>query len=82
MASLKQEILAEKENILDTIGALERAMKRKRKTIIELAAIGTFLQNAYNGMENIQKRILKFKNIPILHTETYHQDLLNLSVKH
>ncbi len=82
MDNLEQEILAEKEHISDTLRALEKTMRRKRKTIVELAAIGTFLQNSYNGMENIQKRILKFKNIPILHMQTYHQDLLNLSVKH
>lgn len=82
MVDLEQEILAEKEHILDTLRALEKTMKREERTVVELAAIGVFLQNTYNGMENIQKRILKFKNVPVPHTETYHQDLLNLSVKH
>lgn len=53
MDNLEQEILAEKEHISDTLRALEKTMRRKRKTIVELAAIGTFLQNTYNGMENI-----------------------------
>jgi uncharacterized protein YutE (UPF0331/DUF86 family) len=82
MDNLEQEILAEKEYISGTLQALEKSMRRKRKTVIELSAIGTFLQNTYSGIENILKRILKFKKIPVLHTETYHQDLLNLSVKH
>ena len=82
MDNLEQEILAEREHILDTLKVLEKTMRRKRITVIELSAIGTFLQNTYSGMENVLKRILKFKGVPILHTKSYHQDLLKLSVKH
>lgn len=61
MDELIQEILAEKENILETLNALQETLKRKKKTVIEFAAISTFVQNTYNGMENIIKRILNSK---------------------
>lgn len=81
MGELEEEILIEKEHISTTLRALRETMKRKEITIVELAAIATFLQNTYNGIENILKRILKFKNISIPRTETYHKDLLDLSVE-
>ncbi len=80
MDELLQEIAAEKEHISETLRALQKALERKEKTIIELAAVATFLQNTYNGMENILKRILKFKGIFIPRSGTYHKDLLDLSV--
>ena len=82
MGELEEEILVEREHISTTLHALEETMKRDEKTVIELAAIATFLQNTYNGMENILKRILKFKNISIPRSETYHKNLLDLSVEH
>lgn len=80
MDELLQEIAAEKEHISETLRALQKALERKEKTIIELAAVATFLQNTYNGMENILKRILKFKEVAIPRSKTYHKDLLDLSV--
>lgn len=80
MDSLVNEVEIEKEHVMRTLEALNLVMKRKKITIIELAAIATFLQNAYNGMENIIKRILKFKNISIPSSESWHKDLLDLSV--
>jgi uncharacterized protein YutE (UPF0331/DUF86 family) len=80
MDELLREISAEREHILNTLHALKEALERKEKTIVELAAIATFLQNTYNGMENILKRILKFKVISIPVSESFHKDLLDLSV--
>lgn len=82
MDELNKEILAEKELILETLGSLDEALKRKEKTVIELAGISTFLQNAYNGIENILKRIFMYREIPIPDTETSHKDLLDVSVEH
>ncbi|RZN34937.1 MAG: hypothetical protein EF813_09525 [Methanosarcinales archaeon] len=65
---------------MDRFRALNEALQRKEKTVVELAAISTFLQNTYNGMENILKRVLKFKRISIPVSASWHKDLLDLSV--
>ena len=79
MDSLSRQILAEKENVGIALNNLKKAMARKEKTVIELAAIGTFLHNIYNGIENILKQILKAKNTEIPKSDTWHKDILNLS---
>ena len=80
MADLDRRILAEKENVEIALGNLKEAMARKEKTVIELAAIATFLHNFYNGIENILKQILKAKGVDIPESSTWHKELLNLSV--
>ena len=82
MDELFREVEAEKEHILATLQALKEALERKEKTVVELAAIATFLQNAYNGIENILKRTLKYEGISIPRSESWHRDLLDLSVDH
>ena len=80
MDKLPAQILAEKENIEYALSNLKDALNRKEKSVIELAAIGTFLHNIYNGMENILKQILKIKGINIPKSDTWYKDLLALSV--
>ncbi len=80
MDELKKEVQVEKEHILTTLQALREALERKEKTIIELAAISTFLQNIYNGIENCLKRILKFLEKPIVKTESWHKELVDFAV--
>ncbi len=80
MDELYREVQAEKEHILATLQALKEALERKEKTVVELAAIATFLQNAYNGIENILKRVLKYQGISVPLSESWHKDLLGLSV--
>ena len=80
MDELLREVQAERELVLETLGALKEALGRRRRTVVELAAIATFLQNAYNGMENILKRILKHKGITVSPSESWHKDLLKISV--
>ena len=82
MDELLREVEAEKEHIQATLQALKEALGRKEKTVVELAAIATFLQNAYNGIENILKRTLKYEGISIPRSESWHRDLLDLSVDH
>ena len=63
MDELTEQILAEKENVDIALQNLKTALARNEKTVIELAAIATFLHNIYNGIENILKQILISREI-------------------
>jgi uncharacterized protein YutE (UPF0331/DUF86 family) len=80
MDNLSKQIMAEKENVETVLGNLKEAMTRKERSVIELAAIGTFLHNIYNGVESILKQILIAKNVEIPKSDTWHKELLNLSL--
>ncbi len=80
MDDLGRKISAEKENVEKALDNLDDTLRRKGKTIIELAAIATFLHNIYNGIENILKQVLKAKGVKIPESETWHKNLLELSV--
>ncbi len=77
MDELTEQILAEKENVDIALHNLKTAMARIEKTVIELAAIATFLHNIYNGIENILKQILISRNIMVPKSDKWHKDLLN-----
>jgi hypothetical protein len=81
MDDLLKEIAAEKERIENTLNALEKTLRRKRRTFPELAAIATCLHNCYSGMENLLKRVLKHINVPLPDSTTSHKDLLALAVE-
>ncbi|VVB86033.1 Uncharacterised protein [uncultured archaeon] len=80
MDELTEQILAEKENVDIALHNLKTAMARNEKTVIELAAIATFLHNIYNGIENILKQILLSRDIEVPKSGTWHKDLLNKSL--
>lgn len=80
MDELAEQILAEKENVDIALQNLETVMARTEKTVIELAAIATFLHNIYNGIENILKQILLSRDIEVPKSGTWHKDLLNRSL--
>ncbi len=79
MDELQKQILAEKENVEIALENLKLTKSKNEKTVIELAAIGTFLHNIYNGIENILKRVVVSKNVEIPSSVIWHKDLLNLS---
>ena len=79
MGKLPKQILAEKENVEIALKYLEIAMDREEKSVVELAAIGTFLHNIYNGIENILKQVLLERGIEVTQSDSWHKDLLNLS---
>ena len=81
MASVKNRILAESENIERVLIELEKVKSKHTKELVVLVGIGAFLQNIYTGMENILKQILLYQNIPIPESPTWHKDLLNLAAK-
>lgn len=75
---LKDQCEAEFENIQAVLEEL-RSIVRPGKTaytVAELAAIATFLHNAYNGVENVLKRILYYKNMKLRADAAWHKDLL------
>ena len=82
MASVKEKIYAEIENITKVLIELEKVKDRSNKELVVLVGIGAYLQNIYTGMENILKQLLLHKNTPIPDTPTWHKDLLNLAVEH
>ena len=80
MDELTEQILAEKENVDIALQNLKTALARNEKTVIELAAIATFLHNIYNGIENILKQILISREIIVPKSDKWHKDLLNKSL--
>lgn len=58
MASVRNKILAEIENIESVLIELEKVKTKQSKELVVLVGIGAFLQNIYTGMENILKQIL------------------------
>jgi hypothetical protein len=73
---------AEFENINAVTSELFSIIKTEKTeySIAELAAIGTFIHNCYNGIENILKRVLVSGKIKIKDTPTWHKDLLKTSL--
>ena len=80
MDKLRKQIRAEEENVEIALNNPKYTAEREEKTVIELAAIGTFLHNIYNGIENILKQIVVAKNVEVPRSDTWHKDLLNLSI--
>lgn len=81
MGELLQDIAAQKQHIDDTLAALAKTLRRKRRGFVELAAIATCLHNSYSGMENLLKRVLLYLQVLLPHSATSHKDLLDLAVE-
>ena len=82
MASAKEKVHAEMENVTKVLIELEKVKNRPNKELVVLVGIGAYLQNIYTGMENILKQLLLHKNVSVPDTPTWHKDLLNLAVEH
>ena len=76
MVDLRRRVLAESENIESTLSELREAMARPERATVELAAIATFVHNAYNGIENILKQVLRAQNIEVPQQGAWHKTLL------
>jgi len=80
MDKFPEQIEAEKQNVEKALSDLMMVCSRKDPDIVELAAMATFLHNIYNGIENILKQLLKSKGFKVPKTDTWHKDLIELSV--
>ncbi len=65
MASLREKVNVETENVSIVLEELKKIKDKPNKTSVELAGIGAFLHNIYNGVENILKQILGSRSIQI-----------------
>jgi uncharacterized protein YutE (UPF0331/DUF86 family) len=72
----RRRIQAEIENIELTLRELEDAVHRPERSPVELAGIAAFVHNAYNGIENILKQILRAQEITVPHQDAWHKAIL------
>jgi len=70
MASLREKVDVELENISIVLGELKKVKNKSNKSIVELAGMGTFLHNIYTGIENILKQILSSQGIQIPNSDS------------
>jgi len=80
MSDLGQKIDAEKQYIALTLDNLRAVLDRPERSIVELAAIATFLHNVYSGIENVLKMVFKAHCIEIPSSDTWHKDLLGQAI--
>jgi len=79
MAELREKIEAEVENIERVLAELPAAGACGTLSLLELAGVGTLLQNFYNGIENIPKQCMASQGVKLPRGETWHRDLIDLA---
>lgn len=79
MVSVIDKIAAEHENIIKVLTEIKTASQREKMEMVVLAGIGAYINNVYNGIENILKQILNSKNIKVERSPSWHKDLIELS---
>lgn len=79
---LKEDVLDEEKAIDETVERLgnirHKFDPRKQDQLIE-AAMGTYLMNFHNGIENILKRLSKEYYLAVPKGDSWHKELLALS---
>jgi hypothetical protein len=66
------------ETVVQDVVALSKSTTGREITNWEKTAASAYMAQFYTGIENILKRIIKFYNMPLPKTETWHIDLFNL----
>ena len=80
LMQLIEEAETEFENLEETIREVNELLlivSKKVPSNIEKAAAIQYLSQYYNGIENILKRIIKYKKIPLIKSEQWHTELLD-----
>jgi hypothetical protein len=86
---MKEEYKELREDVLDEERAIEETLERlykvktkfdpQRKDYLTEPAMGTYLMNFYNGIENILKRITKHYYLIMPKGASWHKEFLALS---
>jgi len=84
---MKKELLKEYcDGEFENIALILKEIKELREKTsapnkVEVAALGTFIHNFYNGAENILKRVFQHNNIIFKNTPTYHKFILKKALE-
>ena len=81
MAKLYEKVDAELENIEQILTELRHTKNIEDLSTVELAGIGAFIHNFYNGIENILKQILISKCGKLPDGAFWHSELLKTAAK-
>jgi len=76
MASAREKIEAEFENIELALADLPKADSLSRLSALELAGAGAIIHNFYNGVENVLKQLSITKGFPIEQGPSWHSNLI------
>ena len=80
MAKINEQIDAELENIERVMAELPESGSLSSLSSLELAGVATLTHNFYNGIENILKKLILYKNMDVPHSHSWHKDLVNIAL--
>ena len=66
----------EKERIRKTVGMIDELLAKKERSQYEVIALGTLLQNVYNGIEVIMRYQMQRLGIRLEKDDNWHKNLL------
>ena len=73
------DIETELGHIETTLSLVEKLLGKRRWSTVERAAMGTFLQNTYGGLENLFRCLLAEQGVGSPKGEYWHKKLLQLA---
>ena len=80
MANFKERIEAEFENIQKVLSRLPESNTLSNLSDLELAGVAALIHSFYNGVENILKQAVREKGKDVPQGQTWHRDLVELTV--
>ena len=82
MASLREKVEVELEQMDHVLRELPGARRVKTLSVLELGGTASLLSSVYHGMENILKQGLVAAGVALPSGAAWHRDLLELASKH
>ncbi len=80
MGKLPEEVEFEIDRIQDLLKSLNSTRDASALNALELAGLAAIIHGFYNGVENIIKHMSRNRNLALPLGDTWHRDLLDLSV--